>query len=66
MIIATSERDVDPATGAPACLVQEGGVQRTLSTGSHAYNWVYKMDLNTAKNRFYGRYHLQLLQFLQR
>lgn len=40
----------------PACVVQEGGVQRTLSTGSHQYNWVYKMDLNTEKNRFYGRY----------
>jgi hypothetical protein len=46
----------DPATGAPACAVGEGGVQRTLSTGSHAYNWIYRMDLNTEKNRFYGRY----------
>ena len=52
----TVSNGVDPATGAPACLVQEGGVQRTLSTGSHSYNWVYKMDLNTPKNRFYGRY----------
>jgi len=38
------------------CAVEESGVQRTLPTGSHQYNWIYKMDLNTAKNRFYGRY----------
>jgi Carboxypeptidase regulatory-like domain len=38
------------------CTVEESGVQRTLPTGSHQYNWIYKMDLNTAKNRFYGRY----------
>ena len=44
------------STGTPACLVEESGVQRTLPTGSHQYNWMYKMDLNTAKNRFYGRY----------
>ncbi|MGB2654604.1 MAG: TonB-dependent receptor, partial [Candidatus Acidiferrum sp.] len=47
---------IDPANNDPACAVDEGGVQRTLSTGSHQYNWVYKMDLNTDKNRFYGRY----------
>lgn len=44
------------ASGNPACLVEESGVQRTLPTGSHQYNWMYKMDFNTAKNRFYGRY----------
>ena len=44
------------ASGNPACVVEESGVQRTLPTGSHQYNWIYKMDLNTAKNRFYGRY----------
>jgi hypothetical protein len=38
------------------CAVEESGVQRTLPTGSHQYNWVYKMDFNTEKNRFYGRY----------
>jgi hypothetical protein len=43
-------------TTTPACFVEESGVQRTLPTGSHQYNWIYKMDLNTAKNRFYGRY----------
>lgn len=46
----------DPTKTIPVCFVDEGGVQRTLSTGSHQYNWVYKMDLNTEKNRFYGRY----------
>jgi len=52
----TVSNGTDPNTGDPACLVEEGGVQRTLSTGLHSYNWVYKMDLNTEKNRFYGRY----------
>jgi len=48
----------DPVTGlqTPACFVEESGVQRTLPTGSHQYNFIYKMDFNTAKNRFYGRY----------
>lgn len=53
---APNPNGIDPSTGNPACAVNEGGVQRTLSTGSHQYNWVYKMDLNTDKNRFYGRY----------
>jgi len=38
------------------CSVEESGISRTLPTGSHQYNWVYKMDLVTEKNRFYGRY----------
>ncbi len=38
------------------CTFELGGVERTLTTGYHAYNWLYKMDLNTAKNHFYGRY----------
>jgi hypothetical protein len=36
--------------------VEMGGVQRTLSTGSKSYNFPIKLDLQTAKNRFYGRY----------
>ena len=47
---------INPVSGNPTCVVPEGGVNRALPTGSHQYNWVYKMDLNTAKNRFYGRY----------
>jgi len=53
---APNPNGTDPSTKLPACAVQEGGVQRTLSTGSHSYNWIYKMDFNTEKNRFYGRY----------
>ncbi len=52
----SNPNSIDPANNDPACAVNEGGVQRTLSTGSHQYNWVYKMDLNTDKNHFYGRY----------
>jgi hypothetical protein len=43
-------------TVVPVCNFEESGVQRTLPTGSHQYNFIYKMDFNTAKNRFYGRY----------
>jgi hypothetical protein len=31
-------------------------VERQLSTGSKAYNFPLKLDIQTAKNRFYGRY----------
>jgi hypothetical protein len=33
-----------------------GGVQRTLATGSKSYNFPIKLDIQTAKNHFYGRY----------
>jgi len=36
--------------------VEFGGIQRTLSTGSKAYNFPMKLDIQTAKNHFYGRY----------
>lgn len=32
------------------------GVQRALPTGSKSYNFPIKLDIQTAKNRFYGRY----------
>jgi hypothetical protein len=32
------------------------GIQRTLPTGSRSYNFPIKLDLQTAKNHFYGRY----------
>jgi Carboxypeptidase regulatory-like domain len=31
-------------------------VERTLSTGSKAYNFPMRLDIQTAKNHFYGRY----------
>ena len=36
--------------------VEENGVQRTLSTDSRQYNFVIKLDFQTEKNHFYGRY----------
>ena len=36
--------------------VEFGGVQRTLATGSKSYNFPIKLDIQTAKNHFYGRY----------
>src|SRR6266851_4659159 len=36
--------------------VEMGGIQRTLPTGSKSYNFPIKLDIQTAKNHFYGRY----------
>ena len=36
--------------------VQEDGIQRALPTDSRQYNFVVKLDFQTAKNHFYGRY----------
>jgi hypothetical protein len=36
--------------------VEENGIQRTLPTDSRQYNFVVKLDFQTAKNQFYGRY----------
>src|SRR5207245_2516444 len=33
-----------------------GGIQRTLPTGSKSYNFPIKLDIQSAKNHFYGRY----------
>jgi hypothetical protein len=46
------------ATG--LCDVQMSGVQRTLSNGTHQYDWVYRVDVTVSdKDRFYGRYLYQ-------
>jgi Carboxypeptidase regulatory-like domain len=39
-----------------ATAVEENGIQRTLPTDSRQYNFVVKLDFQTAKNHFYGRY----------
>jgi hypothetical protein len=36
--------------------VQENGIQRALPTDSRQYNFVVKIDFQTTKNHFYGRY----------
>jgi hypothetical protein len=36
--------------------VEMNGIQRTLPTDSRQYNFVVKLDFQTAKNQFYGRY----------
>jgi hypothetical protein len=36
--------------------VQENGIQRILPTDSRQYNFVVKLDFQTKKNHFYGRY----------
>ena len=53
---STDPRPTSPTFGQPACTWQGGGVQRTLSTGSKSYNFPIKLDIQTAKNHFYGRY----------
>ncbi len=42
-----------------SCDVEFSGVERTLSTPTHEYDWTTRLDYNTAKNRFYGRYLYQ-------
>jgi len=36
--------------------IELNGIQRTLPTGSKSYNFPMKLDIQTAKNHFYGRY----------
>src|SRR5882762_306977 len=45
------------ATSYAACPgVQIGAVQRQLATGSKSYNFPIKLDIQTEKNHFYGRF----------
>ena len=44
------------AQGNQFCNLQVGGVQRTLSTGFHGYDFVSRIDVQSTKNRVYGRY----------
>ncbi len=49
--------DSGTVTNYAACPgVEFGGVNRALSTGSKSYNFPMKLDIQTAKNHFYGRY----------
>jgi Carboxypeptidase regulatory-like domain len=45
------------------CDVDFGGVQRTLSTGNHQYNAVLRFDVDGTKDRVYGRWIYQWLNF---
>ncbi|MBI3669767.1 MAG: TonB-dependent receptor [Acidobacteria bacterium] len=44
------------SSGNPICNVEVGSVQRTLGTGSHTYDWISKIDVQSAKDHIYGRY----------
>jgi hypothetical protein len=44
--------------------VEENGIQRTLPTDSRQYNFVVKLDFQTGKNHFYGRYIYSNTNFL--
>jgi len=48
--------DLTNCTDGVARTLEMQGVQRTLSTGSKSYNFPIKLDIQTAKNHFYGRY----------
>jgi hypothetical protein len=45
------------------CDVDFAGVQRTLSTGDHQYNAVLRFDVDGEKDRVYGRWIYQWLNF---
>jgi len=51
--LTTSAADPTPVT---CDGVEFSGIQRTLSTGAKAYNFPIKVDIQTPKNHFYGRY----------
>ena len=54
-----------PNDGAGGCNVQLGGVERTLNTSAHLYDWIYKMDINIGKSdHLSGRYIFQKSNFL--
>jgi Carboxypeptidase regulatory-like domain len=44
--------------------VEENGIQRVLPTDSRQYNFVVKLDFQTTKNHFYGRYIYSNTNFL--
>ncbi|HEV2177003.1 MAG TPA: TonB-dependent receptor [Terriglobia bacterium] len=46
------------ANGTP-CMAEFAGVQRTLSTPTHQYDYTARLDFNGDKNRFYGRWLYQ-------
>ncbi len=51
---------VVPNDGGTGCNTELGGVERTLNTSFHEYDWMYKMDLVLGKNdRLFGRYIFQ-------
>ncbi len=51
----------DPVNG--TCDVEMGGVQRLLPNGTHAYDWITKLDIPTGKETISIRYLWQKLSF---
>jgi hypothetical protein len=54
----------DPANASSTCSVQMDGVQRTLSTPSHEYDSLVKIDGGGAKDHLDGRWIYQKITFL--
>jgi hypothetical protein len=52
-----------PNDGGTGCNVELTGVQRTLSNGSHQYNWVSRLDVTGSKDTVSARYIFQKLTF---
>ena len=53
----TSAADVNGAAFIPACPgVEFGGVERTLPTHTHVFNWVSRLDLQLGNDMIMGRY----------
>jgi outer membrane receptor protein involved in Fe transport len=49
----------NPLDDTQTCDVEMGGVRRTLSTGFKGYDAIARLDVQTDKNRFYGRWYYQ-------
>jgi carboxypeptidase family protein len=53
---ATNSPSLTNCTDGVARSLELAQVERELSTGSKAYNFPIRLDIQSAKNRFYGRY----------
>ncbi len=49
----------DPSGSGASCSVEMAGVQRTLSTPTHVYDALARLDVNGTKDRVYGRFIYQ-------
>jgi hypothetical protein len=52
----------DP-NGTETCSIEMAGVQRTLPTGFRGYDGIARVDVQTEKNRIYGRWYYQPQNF---
>ncbi len=55
-VISGTPRTRTATVGDVSCDFEASGVKRTLNTSRHIYDVMGRLDVNTDKNRFYGRF----------